>query len=133
MLGLNRAAAPVWEWLRGGRAVQQSRMMREFYAELLPKGALVFDIGANVGTMTRVFALLGAKVVAVEPNADCARHIELTTSRTAVEVLEAAVGEANGVAVLKVSRPQRQDEFTVSRVARGGDERKSRLHRPVES
>jgi FkbM family methyltransferase len=110
VLGLNRAAAPVWEWLRGGRAVQQSRMMREFYAELLPKGALVFDIGANVGTMTRVFASLGAKVVAVEPNADCARHIELTTSRAAVEVLEAAVGEANGVAVLKVS--DRKDKMS---------------------
>jgi methyltransferase, FkbM family len=102
VLGLSRVTAPVWEWLRGGRAVTQSRMMREFYARLLPKGALVFDIGANVGTMTRVFASLGAKVVAVEPNADCLRHIELTTSR-AVEVLQAAVGETNGVAVLKVS------------------------------
>jgi len=77
--------------------------MREFFSPLLPKGALVFDIGANVGTMTRVFASLGAKVIAVEPNPDCVRHIELTTSRETVEVLQAAVGETNGLAVLKVS------------------------------
>jgi FkbM family methyltransferase len=109
VLGLSRATAPVWEWLHGGRAVAKSRMMREFYARLLPKGALVFDIGANVGTMTRVFSALGAKVVAVEPNADCLRHIELTTSR-AVEVLQAAVGERNGVAVLKVS--DRKDKMS---------------------
>ena len=109
VLGLSRATAPVWEWLRGGRAVAQSRMMREFYARLLPKGALVFDIGANVGTMTRVFSALGAKVVAVEPNADCVRHIELTTLR-GVEVLQAAVGETSGVAVLKIS--DRKDKMS---------------------
>ena len=67
VLGLNRITGPVWEWLRGARAVQQSRRMRDFYSSLLPKNALVFDIGANVGTMTRVFSSLGARVIAVEP------------------------------------------------------------------
>ncbi|HSC44506.1 MAG TPA: FkbM family methyltransferase [Candidatus Acidoferrum sp.] len=90
--------------------MRQSRMMREFYAELLPKGALVFDIGANVGTMTRVFAELGARVVAVEPNADCARHIERTTERGKVEVVQAAVGEKDGEAVLNVS--DRKDKMS---------------------
>src|SRR5256885_878214 len=47
-----------------------------------PAGALVFDIGANAGAMTRVFASLGARVVAVEPNADCVRHIELTDRKS---------------------------------------------------
>jgi len=109
-LGLSRVAAPLWERLRGGRAGRQSRMMREFYALLLPEGALVFDIGANVGTMTQVFASLGAKVVAVEPNPDCARHIERTMEREKVEVLQAAVGETNGEAVLQVS--DRKDKMS---------------------
>jgi FkbM family methyltransferase len=109
-LGLNRLTAPVWERLRGGRAVEQSRLMREFYSALLAKGALVFDVGANVGTITQVFASLGARVVAVEPNADCVRHIELTTAKEQVEVLQAAVGETNGVAVLKVS--DRKDKMS---------------------
>jgi FkbM family methyltransferase len=84
--------------------------MREFYSSLLPKGALVFDIGANVGTMTEVFSQLGANVVAVEPNSDCARHIELTTSRDTVEVLRAAVGESSGLALLKIS--DRKDKMS---------------------
>src|SRR2546429_6718136 len=75
ILGLNKAAAPLWELLRGRRDAQRFSLMREFYSSLLPPGGLVFDIGANVGTMTRVFASLGAKVIAVEPNPDCIRHI----------------------------------------------------------
>jgi len=109
-LGLSRVTAPLWERLRGGRAVRQSRMMREFYTPLLPEGAMVFDIGANVGTMTQVFASLGAKVVAFEPNADCASHIERTMDREKVEVLQAAVGEKNGEAVLRVS--DRKDKMS---------------------
>jgi len=110
VLGLSRAAGPLWEMLRGNRAMRQSRLMREFYASLLPPGALVFDIGANVGTMTRIFSSLGARVIAVEPNPDCARHIELTTSPKTVEVLQAAVGEASGVGVLTIS--DRKDKMS---------------------
>jgi FkbM family methyltransferase len=109
-LRLNRITSPIWEWFRGSHAVRQSRLMRAFYSSLLPKGALVFDIGANVGTMTTIFASLGAKVVAVEPNPDCARHIERTTSRHAVHVLQAAVGERNGFAELEVS--DRKDKMS---------------------
>jgi FkbM family methyltransferase len=110
VLGLNKVASPIWERLRGGRAIQQSRLMRAFYFSLVPKGALVFDIGANVGTMTTIFASLGAQVVAIEPNSDCARHIELATSRDVVEVLQAAVGERNGLAELEIS--DRKDKMS---------------------
>jgi hypothetical protein len=54
-LGLSRATAPLWEMLRGGKAMEQSRRMRAFYLRLVPKNSLVFDIGANMGTMTGVF------------------------------------------------------------------------------
>jgi FkbM family methyltransferase len=109
-LGLSKLTAPLWERLRGSRATQQSRRMREFYSSLLPKGALVFDIGANVGTMTTIFASLGARVIAAEPNPDCATHIEGMTSRDAVEVLQAAVGERNGTAELQIS--DRKDKMS---------------------
>ena len=110
VLGLSRAASPIWEMLRGGWAMRQSRLMRGFYSSLLPESALVFDVGANVGTMTRIFASLGARVVAIEPNPDCARHIELSTSRDSVEVLQAAIGSTSGVGVLKVS--DRKDKMS---------------------
>src|SRR5258708_14531790 len=96
--------------LRGGKSIRQSRRMQEFYSSLVPDGALVFDLGANVGTMTRVFSSLGARILAVEPNPDCVRHIELTTSRKAVEELQAAVSDTNGLAVLKIS--DRKDKMT---------------------
>jgi FkbM family methyltransferase len=110
VLGLNRVTGPIWGLLRGGRGLRQARRMREFYSSLLPKASLVFDIGANDGTVTRVFTSLGARVVAVEPNSDCVRHLELTTQRDTVEVLQAAVGATNGLAVLKVS--DRKDKMS---------------------
>ena len=84
--------------------------MRQFYSSLLTDGALVFDVGANVGTMTQVFASVGAKVIAIEPNPDCVRHIELATDRKTVEVLQAVAGETNGLGVLHVS--DRKDKMS---------------------
>jgi FkbM family methyltransferase len=110
VLGLSRVTAPLWEFLRGGKALNQSRRMRAFYSALLPKGALVFDIGANVGTMTNVFVAACARVVAIDANPDCVRHVELTTSRSEVEIVHAAVGAENGHAVLKVS--DRKDKMS---------------------
>jgi FkbM family methyltransferase len=108
--GLQGVIGPLWERFRGSRAMRQSRGMREFYSALVKKDALVFDIGANVGTMTRVFASLGARVVAVEANPDCARHIELSSRRDRVEVLQTAVGDRNGLGILKIS--DRKDKMS---------------------
>ena len=110
VFGLSRATAPIWEAIRGRNAIKQFRRMREFYSSLLPRSAMVFDIGANVGTMTHVFSSLATKVLAVEPNPDCARHIELTSAPAVVEVLRAAVSDANGLAVLNVS--DRKDKMS---------------------
>jgi FkbM family methyltransferase len=41
------------------------------YRRWIRPGELVFDIGANIGNRTRVFAGLGARVVAVEPQQHC--------------------------------------------------------------
>jgi FkbM family methyltransferase len=77
--------------------------MREFFASLLPKDALVFDIGANVGAISEAFADAGARVVALEPNADAARHIQLLYPGKNIQVIQAAVGSHNGLATLHVS------------------------------
>jgi FkbM family methyltransferase len=44
---------------------------RDFYAQFVRAGDLVFDVGANVGNRAKVFLALGARVVAVEPQRDC--------------------------------------------------------------
>jgi FkbM family methyltransferase len=42
-----------------------------FYRSWIQPGDLVFDVGANIGNRTRVFADLGARVIAVEPLPHC--------------------------------------------------------------
>ena len=44
------------------------RRDRGFFRDFVPRGRLVFDVGANEGRMTETFPELGATVVAVEPN-----------------------------------------------------------------
>ncbi len=52
-----------------------------FYAQFAGLGDLVFDIGANVGTRSKVFARLGCHVVAVEPQPDCAAILRACLGR----------------------------------------------------
>ncbi len=50
-------------------------MLEELYKQFISPGDLVFDVGANVGSRSKVFLTLGARVVAVEPDPRC--HLEL--------------------------------------------------------
>src|SRR5689334_4646326 len=42
-----------------------------FYRQFVGPGDLVFDVGANVGHVTKVFLRAGARVVAIEPQSIC--------------------------------------------------------------
>lgn len=101
--GLHGAARTVYSATFGREAARAQSKMRDFYRALIKSGQLISDIGANVGVLSAAFASLGARVVAVEPNADCVRHIHLSYRDKQIEVLQAAVGARNGVAVLNVS------------------------------
>ena len=48
------------------------QMGLNFYSNLISPGDLVFDVGANVGSKTRIFLELGANVVSIEPQEACA-------------------------------------------------------------
>jgi len=48
---------------------------------LIKPGDLVFDIGANIGTLTWVFLAAGAEVVSVEPNPKCVNYLRRTYAR----------------------------------------------------
>ena len=75
--------------------------MRRHYRDLVPAGGLCFDIGAHVGNRLRCFRALGARVVALEPQADFARILRAFYGRDRqVVILEAAVGAAEGEALL---------------------------------
>jgi len=46
--------------------------MLDFYGAVIKEGDICFDIGANMGNRTEAFLALGAKVIAVEPQENCA-------------------------------------------------------------
>jgi FkbM family methyltransferase len=99
-LGFYRQARAVYRTLDPG---VRNRVAREqaFYRPFVTPGALVFDIGANKGQKTEVFRLLGARVVAVEPNPRALEILRaLVHADPGAEVVEAAVGASPGRAVL---------------------------------
>jgi FkbM family methyltransferase len=80
------------------------RRMREFYAGLVPRGGLCFDVGAHVGNRLRCFRSMGARVVALEPQPDFARILRGLYGRDPeVTILEAALGSEPGQATLLAS------------------------------
>lgn len=88
---------------RGPTSNGDASALREFYARLLPPNALAFDIGANGGLYAEALEAAGARVVAVEPNSDCVRHLELTCRSRRIEAIHAAAGSQNGLARLNIS------------------------------
>jgi len=72
------------------------------YGRFVSRDDLVFDVGANIGERTAIFLALGARVVAVEPQASCAQRLRERFA-DAVRVVEAAAGPEPGEAELLVA------------------------------
>lgn len=111
--GLHKSARAFYSATFGRQAAAARRKMKLFYSELLKPDALVFDVGANVGVLSAVFASLGARVLALEPNPDCVRHIQLSYAKEKIEIIQAAIGAQNGLALLNIS-DERDVRSTVS-------------------
>jgi FkbM family methyltransferase len=92
---------------------ENSSELKRFYSQLLPKNSLVYDIGANLGQYSEALESAGMRVIAVEPNADCVRHIELTYTNKRIETIHAALGPKSGLASLNLS-DERDDTSTMS-------------------
>jgi FkbM family methyltransferase len=85
------------------RAREQRRALRRLYAGFIAPGDLCFDIGANTGERTRIFLALGARTIAVEPQADCATRLNAEIADAGLLVVQKAVGRAEGVATIWTS------------------------------
>ncbi|MGE0701273.1 MAG: FkbM family methyltransferase [Hyphomicrobiaceae bacterium] len=78
--------------------------MDRLYAQFVKPGGLAFDIGSHVGDRIGAFRRLGARVVALEPQPDCARVIRaLYGSDASVVLVEAACGPRPGTITLHVN------------------------------
>jgi FkbM family methyltransferase len=67
-----------------------------FFAQLIGKDDLVFDIGANIGEKTILFSELADKVIAVEPLLECSTVLTSKFENTNVTVVNKAVGSFIG-------------------------------------
>jgi FkbM family methyltransferase len=102
----------------------RQRRLRRLYAQFVEPGDLVFDIGAHAGNRTRAFAALGCRVVALEPQPDFARLLRvLFATMPAIEIVEAAAGDASGSTSLSISErtPTVTTLASAWREARAGD------------
>jgi FkbM family methyltransferase len=108
---LNALRDKLWT-ARHARADERQRArrrhaQREFYGALLPAGATVFDVGANVGERVEAFLAVGARVVAFEPQPVLAQALRARFPGCVVR--EVALGAQHGTAVLRIA-----DESTIS-------------------
>ncbi|MEO0311635.1 MAG: hypothetical protein RIQ89_1292 [Bacteroidota bacterium] len=60
------------------RAEHQHRFLNQtkFYQQHISKADLVFDVGANVGQRSTIFSKLANKVIAIEPQPLCQKHLK---------------------------------------------------------
>ena len=80
------------------------RALARFYKDLIPNGALVFDIGAHVGSRTKSLLANGAHCIAIEPQPVFATLLQrLFGSNKSVTLVSDAVGREPGEANLHVS------------------------------
>ncbi|MFO7929114.1 MAG: FkbM family methyltransferase [Candidatus Humimicrobiaceae bacterium] len=87
---------------------------RRFYSKFIKSGDLVFDIGANMGSMTEVFLSLGARVIAVEPQDKCVGKLKgKYGDNQKVVLLQKAVSDNIGKDTLMVS-----DSHTISSMSK---------------
>jgi FkbM family methyltransferase len=103
---MTKAPFPVSAALERSRTIYRDDPRREaaldaFYAGFVKRGDLVFDVGAHVGDRTACFRRLGARVIAVEPQRDCATLLrEEFGDDPDVRIVEAALGAQRGRARL---------------------------------
>jgi FkbM family methyltransferase len=82
----------------------RARRLRRFYAPFVQQGTLCFDVGAHAGNRVRCWRQLGARVIAIEPQADFVRVLRLLYGRDdGVEIVPLAVGASPGYAELLIS------------------------------
>lgn len=78
--------------------------LRRFYGQFVRPGDLCFDVGAHAGNRVRAWRALGARVLAIEPQADFVRLLGWLYGRDpGVTIAPLAVGRSAGSASLLVS------------------------------
>ena len=79
--------------------------LRRFYRQFIHPGALCFDVGAHLGSRSRAFLDLGARVIAVEPQPQCAAYLQQRWGgERRFALIPKAIGAQPGIATLHINR-----------------------------
>jgi len=77
--------------------------MSNFLSQFIKKGDLCYDIGANIGYFTKVFLLLGARVISIEPQENNIQRLyDVFNKNKKVIIIPKAVGEKIGSAEMTI-------------------------------
>lgn len=76
--------------------------MGAFYCQFFQPGDVVFDVGANQGEYSEMYASEGARVVALEPNPAFAPRLAALARISDIRPVQKAIGDGPGVAILNV-------------------------------
>jgi len=78
--------------------------LKRFYRQFIHPDDLCFDIGAHLGNRTDAWDMLGAKIVAVEPQPKCMTYMKKRfKNKPNITLLEKAVGNKAGIATFHIS------------------------------
>jgi FkbM family methyltransferase len=97
------------------RYIRSRKQLMNFYAPLVNRAAVVFDVGANRGDFADAFLRLGSTVYAVEPHPVCIEELRaLYGSDPRFTVLACALGGAPGEAKLFLGEQGMDNVSTLS-------------------
>ncbi|HEY8004991.1 MAG TPA: FkbM family methyltransferase [Phenylobacterium sp.] len=80
----------------------QKERMGAFYSSFFLPGMTVFDVGANQGEYSEIFAREGARVIAIEPNTAFEPRLTALSRMFEIKPVFTAIAEAPGEAELNV-------------------------------
>ncbi|MEO8474054.1 MAG: FkbM family methyltransferase, partial [Chryseolinea sp.] len=75
---------------------------KKFYSQFIKPGELCFDVGANIGNRSKVFLSMGCNVVAVEPQSECVKILNLRFGKK-IRLVKSALGRSKGTALIYIS------------------------------
>ena len=84
-----------------GHAIHSARM-GAVYSQFFEPGSRVFDVGANQGEYSEIFAGEGARVLSIEPNTAYADRLNALSKTVDLQPVFKAIGDEPGEAVLNV-------------------------------
>jgi FkbM family methyltransferase len=110
--GLYRHGRNAYQHVFNREHMRERRRLRAWYRGFMSPGDLVFDVGAHRGHYAETFREIGARVVAIEANAELAGEIRRRFPGIAVEAV--AVGSEAGEAMLRRGRDSEHSTVSAS-------------------